>query len=1055
MADDNNNIDEMKRATSESPVPSFTLQITKHDAEKFLQASRELQATLQRVDDTGAAEHKNTSLSSAAVGSSNGNAPVLKQKQPLHELLFDAALQCEHPLITAILEREAAFRIPEQEAKAAFLLFHESDKTAKLRHFFRVLSSSSSSPSGGDNNNEDNKLDRSGVLSLFRSVLLSLSCCVHTPEQHHIKNVVVEGKPDSRSPEEHQRPTKRLKHGDETASTKPLSETDDGALPEIQDAAQSGSFDSSIATLRHEDEKDNIVSGNLRREIEEVAAYAADEVIGFARALDKENNEVDLVMFGDWYNKTGRTIVPWLELLQPSKWKSQERSISKENATAAEQEQSESPSSLLTEEPDSRAVLSFDFSDPSSPSRVVVHISEDNITALRFFVQRTGLVNLPPEDICRVLLQLSPQGKTISREVFQREYYRMIPPDVFGTLSSAEKEAFQEALLGYFTAFEDSGDPSLRNTEVDLKELALGFCFFCAGNKSTKLALGFDLLDTAHTEFLTDSQLLRFLQAYLSMLVATSLLIPIPKWQSHRAISLERRKLMHAAVHRGAKWTLGHFIKDVASTIRDGRYSFDTFAQWYSLSGYNVAPWLELLDLHKLFALVSSEIPSPMRLPSFDHQQERTQRQGPTATASVMQRSTRPRDRVSSLRRHHSSRRRGRPEILFTFPLANQRSLVVLKDDAVYVRDVVEQLGLLSVRPETLWDALASTVKKRRSKPKQPEDAPEYVDMGTFVQCVQEICPKLSRNRSNPGDSIVQSAAAEELLSNFFQCFDLNQTDRVAVDELMGGLSLLCGGKKSTKLSFAFSIFDTRPGAHDKKRKQSFVHSLSGEDLFLFLRSILIVTFSCCRQSLDMSDEQVGRCIADTANMICNDVMRYQWEAKQLDRLDFDEFGQWYNDGGFERAPWLELLDLGKWVLVDDYSSLETKTAPPQHPAPPSSALSPHPSGLTPRPSGLTPRPSGLTPRARDHVRFPDDPAVPPPPPEDALDTSFFDENAIMPMDSVCTSSYALACVFILFIMITQRLCFTLFSPPDGRYGHDSNAAVNGQRNRCFEPKTD
>ena len=57
--------------------------------------------------------------------------------------------------------------------------------------------------------------------------------------------------------------------------------------------------------------------------------------------------------------------------------------------------------------------------------------------------------------------------------------------------------------------------------------------------------------------------------------------------------------------------------------------------------------------------------------------------------------------------------------------------------------------------------------------------------------------------------------------------------DRVAVDKFMGGLSLLCGRKKSTKLAFSFSIFDTRPGAHDKKRKQSFVHSLSGEDLFL------------------------------------------------------------------------------------------------------------------------------------------------------------------------------------------------------------------------------
>jgi hypothetical protein len=206
----------------------------------------------------------------------------------------------------------------------------------------------------------------------------------------------------------------------------------------------------------------------------------------------------------------------------------------------------------------------------------------------------------------------------------------------------------------------------------------------------------------------------------------------------------------------------------------------------------------------------------------------------------------------------------------------------------------------------------------------------------------------------------------------------------------MGGLTLLCGGKKSAKLAFAFGIFDTRPGVQNpkkKKKSEAIVHSLSGEDLFLFLRSILIVTFSCCRQSLDMSDDCVSRCIADTANMICNDVMRHQWETKHLDRLDFDEFGQWYNDGGFERAPWLELLDLKKWVLVDNFDAVEKQVAP---------ASLPHP-GPPPIASALS-REMPVLP--------PVDAAIPPPPPEDALDHSFFDTDAIMQMDSVSSALY-------------------------------------------------
>ena len=95
-------------------------------------------------------------------------------------------------------------------------------------------------------------------------------------------------------------------------------------------------------------------------------------------------------------------------------------------------------------------------------------------------------------------------------------------------------------------------------------------------------------------------------------------------------------------------------------------------------------------------------------------------------------------------------------------------------------------------------------------------------------------------------------------------------------------------------------------------------HSLKGDELFFFLRSFLIVMFSCLKQSLKLSAEAVGRCISNTAQMVMDDVMSYQWQNRKKDRVDFDEFGEWYNEGGFEAAPWLEILDLNKWVLLDD-----------------------------------------------------------------------------------------------------------------------------------------
>ena len=87
---------------------------------------------------------------------------------------------------------------------------------------------------------------------------------------------------------------------------------------------------------------------------------------------------------------------------------------------------------------------------------------------------------------------------------------------------------------------------------------------------------------------------------------------------------------------------------------------------------------------------------------------------------------------------------------------------------------------------------------------------------------------------------------------------------------------------------------------------------------------------SCaCYQSLDLSADEVGKYISDTAKSVADNVMEY-WCAKKVNKVTFDQFSEWYNEGGYEIIPWLELLDLNKWVLADH--------APPppsqHHPAP-------------------------------------------------------------------------------------------------------------------------
>ena len=888
------------------------------------------------------------------------------------------------------LEHLHSSSLSEVEKKAATLLFHESDKSAKLGHLFAALSA-----------DENKTLTRSGLISLFRTILTSITLTLQSSD--HLKEnsgngVIVEGQPSK--PSSPERPSKRSKfhHGDGTVSTQDETEEDDSRMP-----CQSPSWDSSLATLRDEDDH-----SGMKKEIQDVATFAADDVLKYAAknnqslSLSEEKKSlagafVDFALFSSWYNSDGGAIVPWIELLQQSKWKApsksnkvEEKDSSVHVCTSTVTETS--PRSLTTEDDKSRTLVSFDFTGAGSLTPTLVKISEDNLIALQELVHRTQLIQRSASDVCKLLLQagtvrhdqFGSESMILRKDDFRRALRSIIPDYAYLQLKPEEQASFDKSFDDFFAWFEN-GKYGLHQGEVSLKEFAVGFSFLCAGNKSTKLAAGFELLDDASRGYLTEDQLLRYLQSYLTMLVGMSLLRPVEKLRSHRPVTAEKRQTMQAAIENGAKWTLGHFLRSTGKTKKN-EYTFEKFASWYSKGGYNTAPWLELLDLGKVMALIG-EHGSPNASPGLETSQ----------VLQTTERRPRVRDRVSSLRRHHLSRNGLPPEILFTFPLGNRRSLVVLKDDATYVRAVVEKLGLLTMKPDVLWSALSVAVAKRRP-PSSPSEVAIYVNMDTFVQSMQDIIRPATRKRPNPDSIILNqvSSTVDELLANFYLCFDIDQCDSVALDELMGGLTLLCGGKKSHKLAFAFSIFDTRPEVHNRRKKGTFVHSLSGEDLFLFLRSILIVTFSTCRQSLDLTDEMVGRCIADTANMICNDVMRHQWESKRLDRLNFDEFGQWYNDGGFERAPWLELLDLRKWVLIDDVPPNNNQIH----------RLNPAPSS-TSKNFDRKPPPIASVP-SHDVSILPDDPTVPPPPPEDALDSNFFDTDALMPMDSVSLYSFLL-----------------------------------------------
>ena len=1053
----------------DKPAPSITLSIAQEDVKRVLDASEALAKALAAAKSTqdamsspslvkevsdnesmDAEEKKESKDGTSEIplvkSHMDGHvpSPVKKvQKRPLHEMVYEAAQQCQNPMLQDFLEKMRASGSSPLEVRAGIQVFHDLPMSEKIKVIFDVLGKEQTVTFGEETTTET-ILSRGGATSLFRSVIVAISSCIHQD-----KRVQIEMEKDTVSAEPPNKRRKVAPCSPDSASDKSMKTSEGDSLPTLQ--SPSRSFDSSIATLRDEEE---FQPPGVRKEFEDIAVYATDRLIRYCvkkGLVSKTNVAINFRAFEDWRKVESHKIAPWLALLDLARWKPPQRTTArvsqapalpqsvssdqdiketpkpseplhadvKDETTPAApaEEKPNSPTSMPTLPPiaaketpittpadntattasspmfedklDSRAVVSFDFTgsmpDSDKESSFTINITESNLSTLRSLVTSTGLAGRSVNEITDVLegaAKTKDGFEVVPIERFHACLHQLMGSGSQNRLSRGDKELFSSCFVDFFNCF-DTREAPLDPGEAFAKELAVGFCFLGAGNKSAKLAAGFEILESSPQAGLTTDQLTTFLRSYLTMLCGLSLLTSSPDGIMKPKLNSSRRKAIHRSVENGSKWTMAHFLK-TTNASKDDIHTFECFATWYTAGGFNVAPWLELLDLRKLLSLVGQGFgigpntpPAKAQeaIPGFPETETPRFSSPQTPHFTATPTSGDPFASMASTPAQH---------VLFTFPLANQRSLVVLKEDATYVRKVVDQLGLLSVSPAALWSALHD--KAQHHPPVQPHGGTKAskgkktgksmpVDKSTFVQCMQEVIEEKgmgSRKRLS-SDRSRSVSDTRDVLANFFQSYDLLQVDRVSLNELMGGLTLLCGGKKSTKLAFAFGVFDERLNVKAKKgsKKPQAPNSLGGEELFLFLRSFLIVMFSCCQQSWDLSDDAVNRYIADTANMVTDDVMQYQWRTRKTDRVDFDEFGQWYNEGGYETAPWLELLDLKKWVLVDN--SLDEFDL------------------------SLAAESPGLMAGANL------DSDCPLAPPDDSMDPSFFDDDdaALMPMDSI------------------------------------------------------
>jgi len=597
--------------------------------------------------------------------------------------------------------------------------------------------------------------------------------------------------------------------------------------------------------------------------------------------LDLMDHELlDFDSFGAWYNSSGYEAAPWLELLDTTKWPTSTND-------------SESASHL-----DSQAMISFDFPPPFA---VKVTITEGDVGALGKLVESTCMHFKSPSEVATLFQQHAQEG-LLQRQGFDACMRRLVPPkDVAQRLGMdiSEAAALSEVFSSFFVAFERH-----EGWGVDVMELAVGFSLLCAGNKSDKLSHAWELISTdATTGSLTRRGLWRFLRSFLKMIMAVSSTV----------LELTAEQLASTA-DSGAVWTAA-LVFDEAERAEKNSITFDEFAEWYTVGGYKVASWFELLDLSKWVlsqdrGSLDSE-PAGAQVHPYTDGEVNGQPHlngvsgdvdggvwGSEEAAAVHEEDEDEKDEeledgwgAGGWQEEEEAGISNLPkDVAFTFQLTEDgQYLMVKRDDAEFVLRMASLSSSGTLTCDALYDALLA-----ESTPN--EDAGVHaLDKAGYDRAIRAMFPDIG-----------SLASGEEIkfltfgFSNVYYALEIE--DRALTHEVACALSMFFAGSKSQKLQFGFTLFDSDED-----------NCLSEAELQQFLGAILAALSACTFQSAQRSADKTTALVQHASSTLARDVV--DMYAHPDRRTTFEEFGQWYNVTGFQIAPWLELLDLSKWNM--------------------------------------------------------------------------------------------------------------------------------------------
>lgn len=481
-----------------------------------------------------------------------------------------------------------------------------------------------------------------------------------------------------------------------------------------------------------------------------------------------------------------------------------------------------------------------------------LNITESTINALNRFIIKSGFLNLQLNTVSDVLFHLSKDG-LLTKNHFDEGMKYLLSDDI----SEVDKVGCLMILSSIFYTFDRTDSDA-----VDVTDLVCGLAVICNGSKSSKLAFTFDLMDEDGDNMLTKRGLWRYFRSFLCVLLTVS----------GAALDMSTEEIV-GVCDDCAVWTSAQLLSSLSPSARNG-CNFENLADWYTTGGYQVATWLELLDLSKWLPLY------PLEADDYQHEQGDEESSEDNSSQDSY---PRPASSSSSMPENPYVESDGTE--IFRAALSGGSYLTIMESDSNFIIEVAQLTGLYKLSPQAIVQKLHTFC---------------HIDAVTI------------RGYNNFVSMVVPNTLAEEelakvsyALSSIYFSYDDDGENRASFASLAAGLCVLCHGSKSTKLSACFHLFDSDG---DGFLTQGEVEEFLGA----FLRILLASSFSTASQR---QYGQTSALVNSTCELIAEDIC-------QGSEVDFQRFGDWYNEGGFKVIPWIELIDLSKWVKITAASAL-------------------------------------------------------------------------------------------------------------------------------------